>query len=120
MFMLNSWTIHVLYKIGCPKSCKNCKNGGSGGGKPVNSDGVCEYFCSPKGYCGTGNAYKRGDDCSSCKSGKCFHLFKFEFFFEHFYDLIMFINCIQVLNFIFSKEKVHFGSQGSRRMSKRI
>jgi len=54
-------------QIACPASCKTCKAGGShDGGSPINSNGVCEHFCSNYGYCGNGNAYKTGDDCSGC------------------------------------------------------
>merc|ERR1719145_97788 len=34
----------------CPDSCKTCKAGGAGdGGKPLNSEGRCDYFCSSGG-----------------------------------------------------------------------
>ena len=54
----------------CPQKC-NCKSGVSGdGGKPVNSGGVCEHFCSKYGFCGTGENYESGIDCRECKIGK--------------------------------------------------
>ena len=57
--------------IACPESCK-CKSGGAeDGGKPVNSEGRCDYFCSPGGYCGDAQHYKtNGIDCTLCKQGK--------------------------------------------------
>ena len=61
----------MIFFIVCPESCKTCKTGGAGdGGKSVNSEGICEYFCSTGGYCGDGKYYKSGEDCSSCKHGK--------------------------------------------------
>ena len=55
------------FKVACPERCKTCKTGGSSdGGLPINSNGVCEHFCSKLGYCGIGNGYKTGDDCSGC------------------------------------------------------
>ena len=63
----------MIFVIVCPESCKTCKTGGAGdGGKSVNSEGICEYFCSTGGYCGDGKYYKSGDDCNSCKQGKSF------------------------------------------------
>ena len=57
------------FKDTCPASCKACKSGDSSdGGLPIDSNGVCEYFCSTSGYCGNGEAYKTGDDCSGCRA----------------------------------------------------
>ena len=56
------------FQDACPARCKSCKGGGSNdGGMPVNSDGVCEYFCSKYGYCGNTTKYKTGVDCSECR-----------------------------------------------------
>ena len=68
--------IHALnYKFNlesnCPQECQNCKTGGSSdGGMPINSKGICEYFCSEGGYCGNGEDYKSGVDCTGCRKGK--------------------------------------------------
>merc|ERR1719167_156274 len=52
----------------CPHECQNCKTGGSSDeGKPINSNGICEHFCSEGGYCGNGKAYKSGVDCAGCR-----------------------------------------------------
>ena len=57
------------FQDACPARCKNCKDGGSNdGGMPVNSDGVCEYFCSKYGYCGNTEKYKTGVNCSECRA----------------------------------------------------
>ena len=62
--------IEIMIIIACPANCKTCKTGGAtDGGKPVNSEGICEYFCSPGGYCGYGPYYKSGVDCNSCSQG---------------------------------------------------
>ena len=76
-----------MSEIECPQRCKSCRTGrSSDGGMAVNSDGVCEYFCSIHAYCGNGTFYNTGDDCSGCKSGDfslllmkkvrlCFHVY---------------------------------------------
>ena len=57
----------------CSQECQNCKTGGSSdGGMPINSNGICEHFCSEAGFCGKGEAYKYGVDCTGCRKGKSF------------------------------------------------
>ena len=63
--------VEIIFVIVCPESCKTCKTGGAGdGSKPVNSEGLCQYFCSTGGYCGDGYDYKSGKDCRLCEPGK--------------------------------------------------
>ena len=58
--------------------CSKCKAGSAAdGGVPLDSNGRCAFFCSPKGYCGKSqaqwakegkqfsNAYGVGTDCSA-------------------------------------------------------
>ena len=58
--------------------CSKCRAGdAAGGGVPLDSNGRCAFFCSPKGYCGKSqaqwakegkqfsNAYGVGTDCSA-------------------------------------------------------
>jgi len=60
--------VYVVIEAYCFPKCKVCKPGGSSdGGKPLNADGACEYFCSKNGYCGTGKYYKTGINCNECK-----------------------------------------------------
>ena len=64
----------MIFIIDCPANCKTCKTGGAAdGGKPISPEGICEYFCSPGGYCGDGPNYKTGVDCSECKAGNVFN-----------------------------------------------
>merc|ERR1712198_359745 len=53
----------------CPKDCETCQPGGEDdGGKALNSNNTCEYFCSKGGYCGDEDGYKKdGVNCSVCK-----------------------------------------------------
>ena len=56
----------------CPQECQTCKTGAmSDGGAPI-KNGICESFCSETGYCGNGEAYKGGVDCSRCKKSMWF------------------------------------------------
>ena len=60
-----------MFYIDCPGTCKTCRSGDHHeGGKAVDSNGVCGYFCSSKNYCGDGIAYKSGIDCTKCNQGK--------------------------------------------------
>ena len=55
----------------CPQRCQTCKRGNSSdGGMPVNSNGICEHFCTKQGYCGNTGAYISGVDCTKCRKGK--------------------------------------------------
>ena len=78
-----SWYILLIpytnhFKDTCPASCMTCESGGSSdGGLPIDSNGVCKYFCSSRysrirgvsvGYCGNGETYRTGDDCSGCRA----------------------------------------------------
>ena len=75
---------HTLRKFAYTKvlvsagPCSKCKAGdAAGGGVPLDSNGRCAFFCSPKGYCGKSqaqwakegkrfsNAYGVGTDCSA-------------------------------------------------------
>ena len=69
--------IYILYFwtsfLGCRNHCK-CADGShelDAGGKPVNADGYCFFYCSPGGFCGDGEAFiehnmDHGTDCSAC------------------------------------------------------
>ena len=64
-YFVNSFTNHL--KVACPSRCTKCKTGNpNGGGLPIDSNGICRHFCSKSGYCGNGEAYKTGFDCSGC------------------------------------------------------
>ena len=77
----------------CTKSCK-CASGASGdGGKDVNTQKYCEYFCSNNGFCGDGEIYKSGTDCTSCK-GKNLSKMIFNDLVDNICDKIL--NLIQV------------------------
>ena len=73
-----SWYILLIpytnhFKDTCPASCMTCKSGGSSdGGLPISSNGICEHYCSQGGYCGNGEAYKSGDDCTGCRASGSF------------------------------------------------
>ena len=55
----------------CPQTCQTCKKGNSSdGGMPINADGICEHYCSKRGYCGNTGAYIKGVDCRMCRKGK--------------------------------------------------
>ena len=64
--------IWIVFVIACPDSCKTCKAGGAeDGGKSLNSEGRCDYFCSTGGYCGDAQHYQtNGIDCTLCEEGK--------------------------------------------------
>merc|ERR1711994_461870 len=57
----------------CPARCKTCKAGASwDGGLRLNSDNVCEHFCSRWGYCGDGPEFRFNGaytDCTGCVQG---------------------------------------------------
>ena len=52
----------------CPQKCK-CKSGrviDKKNGKDVISDGYCQHYCSKRGYCGIGEKFTTGTDCTGC------------------------------------------------------
>ena len=66
----------VIAATKCPKQCKCCIGDLQNGGKPPNSKGYCEHFCSDPliaggRFCGEGKYYKTGYhylDCRKCRS----------------------------------------------------
>merc|ERR1712179_141221 len=56
---------------GTQQECKCIRGASSNGGKELNTDGYCEFYCSKpysgKRYCGTGKDYRTGDfiDCTT-------------------------------------------------------
>ena len=42
----------TLAEPSCPESCKCQKGDSTDGGKEVDAEGYCNYFCSKGGYCG--------------------------------------------------------------------
>ena len=63
-------SVRISYFIDCLDSCK-CRSNGAysrSGGKNVNAQGYCEYWCSFGGTCGDGIGYKKGQDCRGCKN----------------------------------------------------
>ena len=59
--------------LGCPAVCKCQNDNSTDGGKPLNGNGICQYFCSEAvsgiRSCGNGEMHRKGDfvDCRSCK-----------------------------------------------------
>ena len=63
--------IAVLEGGGCDPvtaaKCTSCRSGWDGDGGVRVVDGVCQNYCSVKGYCGTAEVYQdKGTDCSPC------------------------------------------------------
>ena len=58
---------------GWPAACKCQNDNSTDGGKSVNGNGICQYFCSEPvsgiRSCGNGEMHMTGDfiDCRSCK-----------------------------------------------------
>ena len=59
--------------LGCPAACKCQSDNSTDGGKSVNGNGICQYFCSESvsgiRSCGNSEMHRTGDfvDCRSCK-----------------------------------------------------
>ena len=52
--------------VPCGPECI-CNNGNVTGRENVAENGYCYSYCSPFGYCGTGENYMNGRNCTGCK-----------------------------------------------------
>ena len=73
MITLLKIMILIISEIECPARCSTCRGANQGnswdGGLRLNSDNVCEHFCSRWGYCGDGPEFSVGTDCTGCVQG---------------------------------------------------